>query len=273
MIRRSTWCKPRRRRAAVVARRPQRRAGLRLGLRPTCWPWPACSAAKSLRQALADAGQPVAARAGIATSLFGGRSPPSRRRCSPTSSSARWSSGDDLVDAVEDLGAQAVFIVAERKGSLERVEGELFRFGRAVDASPELQLALDRPGAAAASASRRWSPTCVAARAAPGATALLDLPGRQPARRRPVDAVEAADRARRRPAPPRGGRGAQRDRADPRAAEPAGRRAHPHLRSRGATCNVIVDPAVLGGVSSASTTRSSTAPSPTARTGPTAVIG
>ena len=57
----------------------------------------------------------------------------------------RWSSSDDLVEGLEALGAQAAFAVAEADGTLDTVEEELFRFGRAVDASPELQMALTDP--------------------------------------------------------------------------------------------------------------------------------
>jgi F-type H+-transporting ATPase subunit delta len=100
---------------------------------------------KSLRQALADAGQPVVVRSGIATSLFSSQLAPESMAVLRDVVSARWSSADDLVDAVEQLGAQAAFTVAETEGTLDRVEGELFTFGRAVDESSELQMALTDP--------------------------------------------------------------------------------------------------------------------------------
>jgi len=58
---------------------------------------------------------------------------------------ARWSSGEDLVDAVELVGFQAAFVVADKAGSLDRVENELFHFARAVQASSELQMTLTDP--------------------------------------------------------------------------------------------------------------------------------
>ena len=100
---------------------------------------------KSLRQALADAGQPAGARAGIATSLFSGKISELATTVLADVVSQRWSNADDLVDGLEQLAAQAAFTVAETDGSLDRVEDELFTFGRAVDTSPDLQLALTDP--------------------------------------------------------------------------------------------------------------------------------
>lgn len=55
----------------------------------------------------------------------------------------RWSAGRDLADACEHLGIVAVVADAERTGGLDSVEDELFRFGRVVDADPDLRRALD----------------------------------------------------------------------------------------------------------------------------------
>lgn len=51
----------------------------------------------------------------------------------------RWSSGDDLVDGVEDLGIRAV---ARGAGADAPLETELFEFSRAVSSDAELELAL-----------------------------------------------------------------------------------------------------------------------------------
>ncbi|WP_166849660.1 F0F1 ATP synthase subunit delta [Isoptericola sp. BMS4] len=45
---------------------------------------------------------------------------------------SRWSSDDDLVDALERLGLDAVLASTEARGTLETVEDELFRFTRAL---------------------------------------------------------------------------------------------------------------------------------------------
>jgi F-type H+-transporting ATPase subunit delta len=52
--------------------------------------------------------------------------------------------------AIEQLADQAAFTVAEADGSLDSTEEELFRFGRALDSSPELQMALTDPAQSAA---------------------------------------------------------------------------------------------------------------------------
>lgn len=103
-----------------------------------------------LRVALADSGQPEAARSAIARSVLDGRVSPLAAEVIEAAVADRWSSADDLVEGLEALGAQAAFAVAEADGSLDAVEEELFRFGRAVDASPELQMALTDPAGDAA---------------------------------------------------------------------------------------------------------------------------
>ncbi len=55
---------------------------------------------------------------------------------------ARWSSSRDLVDAMEGLADSADLVAAERAGSLDDVEDEIFRFGRTVASTPELRAAL-----------------------------------------------------------------------------------------------------------------------------------
>ncbi len=55
----------------------------------------------------------------------------------------RWSSARDLSDAVELLGRRASLGVAERGGSLDDVEDELFRFGRILEAEPRLRQTLE----------------------------------------------------------------------------------------------------------------------------------
>lgn len=201
---------------------------------------------KSLRLALADAGQPAAARAGIATTLFGGQIASESLGVLTDVVSARWSNDADLVDAVENLGAQAAFVVADREGSLERVEGELFAFGRAVDGSSELQLALTDP---ALSGERKAALVAdlVGSSAAPATTTLLTHLAGNLRGRRPVDAVEqltalaAAER--------------QRVVAEVRSAvaltpEQQARLAAAltRLQGREVRVNGIVDPAVVGGV-------------------------
>jgi F-type H+-transporting ATPase subunit delta len=59
----------------------------------------------------------------------------------------KWSSSRDLQDAMRRLSRTAMFRRAERTGELDEVEDQLFRFGRIVDASPDLSVILDDPTA------------------------------------------------------------------------------------------------------------------------------
>ncbi len=208
---------------------------------------------KSLRQALADSGQPGGTRGAIVRDLFGGKVSDTSLAVLDEVVSARWSNDVDMVDAVEQLGAQAAFTVAEADGSLDRVEEELFRVGRAVDGSAELQMALTDPSLAAEHKTALVR-DLIGASAAPTTTALVLVRRGQPARPPPTSAVEAlatlaADQRQRllaevrsavdsppeqvgrlagRPLDPAGPRrAAQRDR------RPRGRRRHRRPRGRG----------------------------------------
>jgi F-type H+-transporting ATPase subunit delta len=55
----------------------------------------------------------------------------------------RWSGPRDLADAVEALSRRAVLGIAERAGTLDDVEDQLFRFGRILEGEPRLLLALE----------------------------------------------------------------------------------------------------------------------------------
>jgi len=100
---------------------------------------------KSLRQTLADSGQPVAARQALVADVLGGKITADAVAVLSDVVGQRWSSDRDLIDALELLAAQATFSAADAQGTLDRVENELFHFGRAVDASAELQMALTDP--------------------------------------------------------------------------------------------------------------------------------
>jgi F-type H+-transporting ATPase subunit delta len=55
----------------------------------------------------------------------------------------RWSSTRDLANAVETLSRRGALGVAERSGTLDDVEDQLFRFGRILDGQPQLRQALE----------------------------------------------------------------------------------------------------------------------------------
>jgi len=201
---------------------------------------------KSLRQMLADSGQPAALRTGIATSLFEGKIAAPSLAVLTDVVGARWSSDADLVDAIEQLGAQAAFSVAETEGTLDRVEDELFTFSRAVDESPELQLALTDPSVTAASKGALVR-DLVGGSAAPTTTALLAHAAGHLRGRRPAAAVEdlarlASEQRRQVLAEVRSAIALDTEQSTRLAA------ALTRLQGRQVRVNVIVDREVVGGI-------------------------
>lgn len=202
---------------------------------------------KSLRTALADAGQPLAMREGLLRDVLGSRVGAATVSMVAAVLGKRWSDADDLVDAVEELGAVVAFTVAQHDGSLDRVEEELFRFERAIEANPSLQMTLTDPALSAAGKSGVVT-DLVAAKATPVTTLVLshiaaNLRGRR------VDAAisNLSDLA-----------AAQRERvvaqvrvAIELTAEQRERmaRALARLTGRDVRLNIAVDPTVVGGAS------------------------
>lgn len=105
---------------------------------------------KALRSTLADSGQPHSVREGLVRQILGGRVSDLAVNVVLDVVGDRWSSEQDIVLALEELADQAAMTVAEANGTLDATEEELFRFGRAVDGSPELQMALTDPAQPAA---------------------------------------------------------------------------------------------------------------------------
>ena len=151
-----------------------------------------------------------------------------------------------MVDAVEQLGAQAAFTVAEADGSLDRVEDELFTFSRAVDDSAELQLALTDPSVPASSKSDLVR-DLVGGSAAPTTVALLAYASGHLRGRRPAAAVEdlarlASEQRRQVLAEVRSAIALDAEQHTRLAA------ALTRLQGRQVRVNVIVDPEVVGGI-------------------------
>ncbi|WP_417561960.1 F0F1 ATP synthase subunit delta [Microbacterium sp.] len=93
--------------------------------------------APQLSGALSDQGASVVARQKVAEDVFGVLGATTRALLA-TVAAERWSTADDLVDAVEELAIRAAAI----GGADADVEGELFQFSRIVAADPQLELAL-----------------------------------------------------------------------------------------------------------------------------------
>jgi F-type H+-transporting ATPase subunit delta len=100
-----------------------------------------------LRRVLADPSRSGESKAELVRTVLGDRiSGPAVDLVSGMVRS-RWSAPRDLVDATEELADSADLVAAERAGSLEETEDELFRFARTVSSSPELRAALANPNA------------------------------------------------------------------------------------------------------------------------------
>ena len=92
---------------------------------------------RQLSGALADAAASEESRANVVSAVFAGWHPTTLSLLTSVAR-RRWSSADDLIDAVEELAIRAAAI-AEPSAD---VEGELFEVTRTVAANPELELAL-----------------------------------------------------------------------------------------------------------------------------------
>ena len=201
---------------------------------------------KPLRTALADAGVNDESRVGLVHSLFDDRISAEAVSVVVDSVRRRWSDDMDLVLALEALAAQAAFAQAQSDGTLDATEEEIFRFGRAVDASSELQMALTDPALSAATKAGIVDSLLEGRSTAATRQVLAYSVGHLHGQR--LDAViddltEAAAQQR------------QRIVAEVRVAlplEPEQRRrlvdALGQLTGREVRLNVAVDPAVLGGV-------------------------
>jgi F-type H+-transporting ATPase subunit delta len=99
----------------------------------------------ALRRMLADPTRDAQAKVGLAQRLLSGRIGAPTLDLVLALAGERWSESADLADACEQLAVLAIIEVAERDGSLDDVEDELFRFGRVVNAEPELRIALSDP--------------------------------------------------------------------------------------------------------------------------------
>lgn len=105
----------------------------------------------SLRRVLTDPAQAGEAKAELAQRLLGGQVGGEAVDLLAGMVRSRWSQPRDLVDALEELANTADLTAAQRAGTLDDVEDELFRFGRIVSSSTELRAALtDRAASKAA---------------------------------------------------------------------------------------------------------------------------
>jgi F-type H+-transporting ATPase subunit delta len=103
----------------------------------------------ALLRSLSDPARAAQPRSELLARLLEGKVGPATLDVLTAAVSARWSVSGDLSDAVEQLAVLAIVETADRSDQLDDLEDELFRFGRIVNAAPQLRTALSNPFAAA----------------------------------------------------------------------------------------------------------------------------
>jgi F-type H+-transporting ATPase subunit delta len=100
----------------------------------------------SLRRTVTDASLRADAKAELVRQIFGDQLSPAAVDLVASSVGRRWAVNRDLADSLEQLAVVAVVRAAEQNGEADRLEDELFGFGRLVADNPELRDALSDPG-------------------------------------------------------------------------------------------------------------------------------
>lgn len=195
-----------------------------------------------LSGALADSAAPVAARRKVVADVFGRAVKPTTASLLTTAVEQRWSSADDLVDAIEELAIRAA-AVATPTADLDE---ELFRFSRTIADNPELELALgSRVGDTAAK--RALVETLLSGRANDATTLIASELVQQPRERRIRQLLSRATRI---VADQRGRKVATVYSASP-ISDAQGTRLAAALSQRygaAVSLNTVVDPTVIGGL-------------------------
>lgn len=102
----------------------------------------AVASSSQLRSILSDPSAEAKAKSGALAAVFGKSVSAQALEFATTVVELRWSTGQDLVSAFEQLGVFTVAAIASNSGRLAAVESELFAFKQAVDSDQELQFAL-----------------------------------------------------------------------------------------------------------------------------------
>ncbi len=102
-----------------------------------------------LRRMLSAPSRDARARTGLAEGLLSEKISAATLEQVTGLVSGHWSVPGDLADATEELAVIAIAAAAENAAELDELEDELFRFGRVVEAEPDLRVALSNPFIAA----------------------------------------------------------------------------------------------------------------------------
>lgn len=102
----------------------------------------AVSDSKQLRNILSDPSAEIARKKAALAAVFGKSVSSKSVDFVAKLVDLRWSSGQDLVRALEQLAVHSVAAIAAKSNKLEALESELFGFRQVVDSDQELQIAL-----------------------------------------------------------------------------------------------------------------------------------
>lgn len=102
----------------------------------------AVSDSKQLRNILSDPSAEIARKKAALAAVFGKSVSQMSVDFVAKLVDLRWSSGQDLVRALEQLAVHSVASIAAKSNKLEALEAELFGFRQVVDSDQELQIAL-----------------------------------------------------------------------------------------------------------------------------------
>lgn len=102
----------------------------------------ALAGSPSLRRALTDLGTPEEARVNVLRAVLGGKVSSSAQGIVEEATKLSWATTGSFVSAIERQGVRAVLSEAQDQGQLDEVEDQLFKVGRLVEANPQLRVAL-----------------------------------------------------------------------------------------------------------------------------------
>ena len=97
----------------------------------------------ALRRAITDPSRSAADKAGLLKQLFGSRISDTALTIANSAVNNRWSSPSDLLISLEQIAIQAEAGAANSRGELDKLEDEIFTFGRALAANQDLRNALN----------------------------------------------------------------------------------------------------------------------------------
>jgi F-type H+-transporting ATPase subunit delta len=99
----------------------------------------ALEASATLRRAVTDPGTPESARRALVHGLLDGKVDKAVVDLVAEAATLRWAGGRTFAAALERQALRAQLVTADRRGELEDVEDQLFRFARFVESSPDLR--------------------------------------------------------------------------------------------------------------------------------------